>query len=116
MADAEPVEIITLGIYDPETQRRDFDAVSYGRCYWRGRLDFVLWDQPKEGRIYVFSDRNDVLGDDYGMRPGTIDEVENDDRARQVIARAVYECFDHTTTVEAISDGNGGWIPLETDT
>jgi hypothetical protein len=116
MANAENVEIIMLGEFDPETLRRDFDAVSYGRFYWRGRLDFVLWEQPNEGRIYVYSDRSDVLGDDYGMRPGKIDEVENDERAKQVIAKAVEQCFDHTTTVEAISDGNGGWIPLETDT
>ena len=116
MTNSENVEIIELGEYNPETQRRDFDAVSYGRFYWKGRLDFVLWGQPKEGRIYVYSDRSDVLGDDYGMRPGKIDEVENSERAKQVIAKAVEQCFDHTTTVEAIGDGNGGWIPLETDT
>ncbi len=116
MADVGNVEIVALGEFDPETKRRDFDAVSFGRHYWRGRLDFVLWQQPEEGRVYVFSDRSDVLGDDYGMRPGTVDEVENDERARQVIAKAVEQCFDHTTTVEALSDGKGGWIPLETDT
>ena len=114
MANGENVEILSLGEFDPEKKRRDFDAVSYGRFYWRGRLDFVLWEAT-EGRIYVLSDRNDI-GDDYAMRPGTVDEVENDDRARQVIAKAVEQCFDHTTTVEAINDGNGGWITLETDT
>jgi hypothetical protein len=116
MTNAENVEIVALGDFDPDTKRRDFDALSYGRYYWRGRLDFVLWDQPEEGRIYVFSDRSDVLGDDYGMRPGTIEEVENEVRARQVIAKAVEQCFDHTTTLETISDGKGGWITLETDT
>ncbi len=116
MADAEKVEIVTLGYFDPETKRRDFDAVSDDRYYWRGRLDFVLWGQPNEGRIYVFSDRNDVVGDDYAMRPGTIEEVENDERARQVIAKAVEQCFDRTNAVEAISDGKGGWITPETDT
>jgi hypothetical protein len=50
------------------------------------------------------------------MRPGAIDEIENDDRARQVIAKAIEQCFDYTNTVEAISDGKGGWIPLETGT
>ena len=116
MTSTENVEIVALGEFDAETRRRDFDAVSYGKFYWRGRLDFVLWEQPNEGRVYVHPDRSDALGDDYGMRPGTIDEVENDKRARQVIAKAIEQCFDHTTTVEAISDGNGGWIPLETDT
>ncbi len=109
------VEIISLGEFDPETSRRDFDAVSYDRFYWKGRLDFVLWEAT-EGRIYVYSDRNDVLSDDYGMRQGTVDEVENDERAKQVIAKAIEGCFDHTTTVEAISDGSGGWISMETDT
>src|SRR5205085_3603351 len=109
------VEIVTLGEFDSETKRRDFDAVGYG-YYWRGRLDFVLWEQPNEGRIYVYPDRLDVQGDDYGMRPGTVDEVENDERAKQVITMAVEQCFDPTTAVEAISDGKGGWIPLETDT
>ena len=116
MANAENVEIIVLGEFDPETKRRDFDAVSYGRCYWRGRLDFVIWEQPNEGRIYVYSDRSNVFGDDYGIRPGTIDEVENNECAKQVIAKAIEQCFDDTTTVETISDGNGGWILLETDT
>lgn len=68
MTDADSVEIVALGDFDPVEKRRDFDAVSYRRYYWRGRLDFVLWGQPVEGRIYVFSDRSDVLGDDYGMR------------------------------------------------
>lgn len=116
MSDVKRVEIVTLGEFNPETKRRDFDAVSYGRFYWRGRLDFVLWEEPNEGRIYVYSDRGDLMGDDYGMRPGTIDEVENDERAKQVIAKAVEQCFDHTTTVDALSDGSGGWITLETDT
>ena len=116
MDSIQNVEVISLGEFDSEKLRRDFDAISFGRCYWRGRLDFVQWDQPEEERIYVFSDRSDVLGDDYAMRPGTIEEVENDERARQVIAKAVEQCFDHTRTVEAISDGNGGWIPLFTDT
>lgn len=116
MTNAEPVEIISLGEFNPDTKQRDFDAVSYGKLYWRGRLDFVLWKEPPEGRIYVISDRSNALGDDCGMRPGTIDEVVNDERARQVIAKAVEQCFDHTTTVEAISDGNGGWISLETNT
>jgi hypothetical protein len=109
------VEIISLGEFNPETKRRDFDAVSHDKYYWQGRLDFVLWSAT-EGRIYVFSDRNNALGDDYGMRPGTVDEVENDEQAKQIIAKAVEQCFDHTTTVEAMSDGNGGWIPLETNT
>ena len=108
------VEIISLGEFNPETQRRDFDAVSYDRFYWRGRLDFVMWSAT-EGRIYVCSDRSDTLGDDCGIKPGTIDEIENDERARQVITKAVERCFDHRTAIEAISDGNGGWIPLETD-
>ena len=116
MVNAENVEIIALGEFDPETRRRDFDAVSYGRFYWRGRLDFVLWQQPEEGRLYVYSNRDDVLGDDYGMRPGTVGEVENDERARLVIAKAIEQCFDHSSTVEAIRDSAGGWIPLETDT
>ncbi len=114
MANGENVEIIELGEFDSEKNRRNFDAVSYGRCYWRGRLDFVLWSAT-EGRIYVMSDRDD-LGDDYAMRPGTVDEVRDPDRAKQVIAKAVEQCFDHTTTVEVISDGNGGWVRLETDT
>lgn len=120
MANGENVEILSLGAFDPEKKRRNFDAVGYGSCYWSGRLDFVLWaateGEAAEGRIYVFSDRTDILGDDYAMRPGTVDEVRDDKRARQVIAKAVEQCFDHTTTVEAISDGNGGWITLETDT
>ncbi len=111
----ENVEIIELGAFDPKTNRRTFDAVSYETCYWRGRLDFVLWPGTGEGRIYVMSDRND-LGDDYGMRPGTVDEVENDDRAKEVIAKAIIQCFDHTITYEVLSDGNGGWIPFTTDT
>ena len=114
MANEKNVEIISLGEYDTETHQRNFDAVSHGRYYWRGRLDFVLWEAT-EGRIFVFSDRNDPSGDDYGVRPGTIDEVEDDERAKQVIAKAVEQCFDSTRTVEAISDGQGGWIPLETD-
>lgn len=109
------MEIITLGEFDPETKGRDFDAVSYGRFYWSGRLDFVI-REAIEGSVYVFSDRSDALGDDYGMRPGTVNEVEDDERAKQVIAKAIEQCFDHKTAVEAISDGNGGWIPLETDT
>ena len=116
MASVENVEIVALGNFNPETKRRDFDAVSYGRYYWRGRLDFVVGDHPEEGRIYVFSDRSNVLDDDYGMRPGTIGEVENKELARQMIAKAVEQCFDHTTTVEAIRDGNGSWVTLETDT
>lgn len=119
MANGENVEILVLGEFDPEKKRRNFDAVSYDRYYWRGRLDFVLWaateGEAPEGRIYVMSDRKD-LGDDYAVKLGTIDEVENDERAKQVIAKAIEKCFDHTTTVEAISDGNGGWITLETDT
>jgi hypothetical protein len=83
-------------------------------------LGFVLWEatqgEPAEGRIYVYSDRNDILGDDYAVKLGTIEEVMDDDRARKVIAKAIEKCFDHTTTVEAISDGNGGWVTLETDT
>jgi hypothetical protein len=114
MANEKNVEIISLGEFDPVTKRRDFDAVSYDRYYWRGRLDFVLWEAT-DGRIVVASDRSDVLGDDIAMRPGTLDEVADDDRAKQVIAKAVEQCFDHTHTVEVISDGQGGWIPLETD-
>lgn len=99
MSDAENVEIVALGEFDTETQRRDFDSVSFGRFYWRGRLDFVFWEEPNEGRIYVYSDRSDVLGDDYGMRPGDIEEIKDDVRAKQVISKAVEQCFEHTTTV-----------------
>lgn len=115
MENDKAVEIIALGAFDPATKRRDFDAVSYGRYYWRGRLDFVLWEATDE-RIFVASDRSDVLGNDFAMRPGTLDEVEDDERAKQVIAKAVEQCFNHTRTVEVISDDDGGWIPLETDT
>ena len=116
MVSYENVEFLFLGDFDPETNRRDFDAVSYGTFYWRGRLDFIEWERPKEGRIYVFSDRDDPLGDDYAMRPGKIEEVEQDELARRAIAKAIVQCFDHTTTIKAFSDGKGGWITLETDT
>lgn len=115
MANPESVEVISLGEFDSEKNQRDFDAVSFERFYWRGRLDFVLSEATK-GHIYVFSDRNDALGDDYGMKPGSIEEVENDELAKNVIAKAVLQCFDHKTATEAISDGNGGWVTLETDT
>jgi hypothetical protein len=114
MENDKAVEIIALGEFDSETKRRDFDAISYGKFYWRGRLDFVLRDAV-EGEIYVYSDRSNMLAEDYGVRPGTINEVENNDRAKQIITKAVEQCFDHTTSVEVIGDGDGGWIPLGTD-
>ena len=107
-------EIINLGEFDPIKNRRDFDAVS-GGFFWSGRIDFELWGGG-EGRIYVYSDRHNILDDDFGVRPGELDEVRDDEFAKRVIARAIEQCFDHTTTVKAISNGNGGWITLETDT
>lgn len=115
MTNTENVEIVSLGEFDAEKNQRDFDAVSFGRYYWRGRLDFVL-REASQGQVYVFSDRNDPLGDDYGTRPGSVEEIQNDKLARSVIAKAVEQCFDHTMAVEAIGDENGGWMPLETDT
>lgn len=114
MENDKAVEIIALGEFDSETNRRDFDAISCGKYYWRGRLDFVL-QEALQGKVYVYSDRNNTLADDYGVRVGTLDEVENNERAKQIIAKAVEQCFDHTTSVEVIGDGDGGWIPLETD-
>lgn len=87
--------------------------VSYERFFWHGLLSFQYWEG--EGRIYVFSDGNDPLGDDYAMRPGSIEEVRRDDLARTVIEQAVAG-FDHTITFEVLPDGNGNWIPLQTDT
>jgi len=109
------LEIIKLGEFDPEANHRVFDAVSYGRFYWRGLLSFVRF-APTDTRICVFSNRDDAFGDDYAVRPGSLEEVADDTLAASVIAKAVTECFDHTRTVEALSDGNGGWITLETDT
>ena len=109
------VEFLRLSEYNPELNQREFDAVSFGEFIWRGLLKFERLSADNEC-ISVYSDRSDILGDDYATRPGTIEEVIDAVRAREVIAKAIVSCFDHTVTVEALSDGKGGWITLETDT
>lgn len=109
------VEVIMLGEFDPERNSRIFDAVAHERFYWQGLLKFE--DYRNWGpRIYVYSDRLDPLGDDYGVKPGTLEVVKDAGLARLAIAQAVEQCFDHTITLEVLSDGKGGWIPLQTDT
>ena len=108
------VEIIDLGEFDPSTNKRSFDAVSYETCFWRGLLSFE--GMGKDTKVVVYSDREDLLGDDYAVKPGTLKEVVDPERAKVLIAKAITSCFDHSVTQEALPDGRGGWIRLETDT
>ncbi len=116
MPELQKVEVVQLGRFDEEQNCRDFDAISYGAHYWRGLIRYERWRELGQERIYVFSDREDPLGDDYAMSYGNIETVRDDQLAISAISKAITRCFDHTTTVEAISDGSGGWITLETDT
>lgn len=109
------VEVLHLGQFDTELNRREFDAVSYGRCFWQGLLQFERLSDT-DSRIFVFSNRRDALGDDYATRPGTVEEVRDKALAEGVIEKAIVSCFDHTTNIEALPDSKGGWITLETDT
>ncbi len=105
------VEFLNIG--EHKDRRRTFDAVSYGRCFWQGVaiLDPAL--QPP--RIYVYPDRNNLLDTEHAVRPGYEDELSDSDQAKAIIAKAIENCFDHSTAVEAIRNNDGGWITLETD-
>lgn len=109
------VEFLYLGEYDPKQRRRDFDAVSFGGYYWQGYINFEHWGE-NDDRVTVSSDRRDPFGEDYATKRGTEREVKDADLAKAAIEKAIVSCFDHTTTYEALSDGNGGWIALRTDT
>ena len=90
--------------------------MSFGTFLWQGLIRFEHWqgaDTPN--RLYVISDRNDPLGEDYAMRPGMVDEVQDETLAKTAIAKAIVECFDHSITREALPDGKGGWITLDTN-
>jgi len=108
------VEFLRLGEFESESEAREFDAVSYGKFLWQGILKFEQWSG--ESRIAVYSARRDLLDNEYALRPGRREEVVRAELARAAIAKAILSCFDHTTTTEVLADGNGGWIPLETDT
>lgn len=106
------VEFLNIGEYS--NRRRTFDAVSYGRCFWQGVAILDTTFEPP--RIYVYSDRNNLLDGECAIRPGHEDELSDNDQAKTIIAKAIDTCFDHTYTTEAIRGNDGELIPLETDT
>jgi hypothetical protein len=108
------VEFLRLGEFDSSSEGREFDAVSYGKFLWQGLLKFEQWSG--EPRIAVYSERRALLDSEYAVRPGQREEVVRAELARVAITKAILSCFDHTITTEVLSDGNGGWISLETDT
>lgn len=107
------VEFMMLGEFDPDRQRRHFDAVSFEKFCWQGLLRY---EEVNEGEVVVYSSREDPLGNELAYKPGSPNEVSDPELARQAIAKAIVECFDHRTTVEVIPDDNGEWIRFETDT
>lgn len=91
------VEVLELGEFDPERQARDFDAVSLGRFYWMGRIAFDdSWEDG--GRIVVYSDRSDPLGNDVAIKRGEPEHMIDEVNAKALISRAIISCFNHTTT------------------
>jgi len=109
------VEFLRLGDYSPESDAREFDAVSDNRFLWQGRIKFEQWSE-EEPRLVVYSSRRDPLDHECAIRLGRREEVINAGLARAAITKAIISCFDHRITMEVLSDGNGGWIHLETDT
>ena len=88
--------------------------MSYGRYYWRGLVQ--VEDISQEPAVVIYSDRNYLLGYDYAIKRGCQKEVRDAASAAEIIKHAILSCFDHTETITAVSDGEGGWARLETDT